>query len=201
MEKINFNGAFPNLSRAYEIAKFGNFSITVFYSADTLDYPKADEDYQLLKEFYNDVEFKSEGNIFVQIIKPRDYKSFEHCETIEDIHKRVEKAKSNQIPMKYDNNSACYELLKNATQRLNFSSQDVEIIDRMALKIAQLDSTKEIEAHHIAEAIQYRIKDNYQYPLITAEDNTIEFGDSIKIKRGDIESEYVEQAIDYLKTL
>jgi len=199
MKEINLNGLFPNLARAYEIAKFGNFSITITYSVNPYDYPRANDDYQLLKKFYNDIEFNSNGDLFVEITKPRNYK-IEQCEKIIDIHKRIGKARNNKIPKMYENNSATYNLLKNAVEKLNFSCIDVKKIDKIALKIAQLDGTEKIEAQHIAEAIQYRIKDIIN-PVIIAENNIIEFGNSIKIKRGNIDSKDIEQAIDYLQSI
>jgi len=200
MEQLNFNGLFPNVTRAYEIAKLGNFKITVFYNGGSFTYPKADEDYQLLKAFYHDVEFKPNGEIFVEIIKPKNYDQGRYSESLEDVHKRIEKAKKNPVPDIYSDESTSDELLKVAVNKLSLSSLDVKIIQKLAGVIAQLDTSDEIEVHHIAEAIHYRSINRYDYITVIAEDNTIEFGSSIKIRKGDLYFKDVEKAINYLKT-
>jgi len=48
------------------------------------------------------------------------------------------------------------ELLKTALQQLNFNYKELSSIIRVGKTIAELDSSKELKAQHIAEAIQYQ---------------------------------------------
>jgi len=197
---INLTGVFPNLSRAYEIALLGGYSITVTYSSDLSDYPQANEDYQIIKKFFYDVPFVADGDIWIEIANPKDYNRGKYSETLADIHLRVRKAEKNAEP----NPEYCEagnEILKNAVNRLNLSLKDVEIIQKVSLTCAKLDGETEIQAHHVAEAIHYRIKENWDHLVINAESDAIQFGSKITIKRGEIDYKNVEKAINYLKEM
>ena len=196
----NLTGVFPNLSRAYEIALLGGYSITITYSSDLLDYPQANEDYQVIKKFFEGVHFVSDGDIWIEIVNPKDYNRGKYSETLADIDLRVRKAEKNAEP----NPEYCEgsnELLKNAVNKLNLSLKDVEIIQKISSSCAKLDGETEIQAHHVAEAIHYRIKENWHHSVINAESDAIQFGSKITIKRGEIDYEDAEKAIDYLKEM
>lgn len=98
-------------------------------------------------------------------------------ESSKDIRERVEKARTSQrerfqksetrtnaemssteikelAPLKTDSK----ELLRAAAERLNFSARAYHRIIKLARTIADLEEAKDIEKHHIAEAIQYRTK-------------------------------------------
>jgi hypothetical protein len=195
---MNLIGVFPNLSRAYEIALLGGHSITVKYTADLFKYPKADEDYLAIKQYFNGVSFVADGDIWIEILNPKDYNRGEYSETLQDIHNRVNKAKDNPEPFQ-DYCEAGKELLKNTTSKLNFSLKDVQTIKKLSSTIAKLDGETSILTHRVAEAILYRIKKYWEHEVVVAENNTTQFGDKICIKRGEIHFEDAEKAINYLK--
>lgn len=194
----NLTGVFPNLSRAYEIALLGGYSITITYSSDLSDYPQANEDYQIIKKFFEGVHFVSDGDIWIEIVNPKDYNRGKYSETLDAIKMRVHKAEKNPEP-KQEYCTAGRDLLKNAVNKMNLSLKDVEIIQKISSSCAKLDGETEIQAHHVAEAIQYRIKENWHHLVINAESDSIQFGSKITIKRGEIDYKDAEKAINYLK--
>ena len=199
-------GLWPNLARAYEIARLGNFTITVTYQK-TSDYVGVHDDYQKIKEFYKDVQFVKSGDIWIELTKPHSYEKLFGYETLGDIHARVEKAKKYKLP-EDTLDEPSEELLKTAVQRLFFSLKDVEIIHKIAQVIAQLDGESDIRAHHIAEAIHYQIKTYHpDDKLIVADDSVLYFGKYITIHRDGLDGMYADEkrsirkAIHYLKSL
>ena len=202
----NLTGIWPNLARVYEIAKLGGFSITVTYEKNG-DYPQVNTDYQSIKIFYNRGNFEKDGDLWIGLVKPRTYDLKGNYETLDDIHARVEKAKKHPLPKSvFDAYSE--ELLKTAIQRLNFSIKDVEIIHKVAPVIAQLDLDSKIQAHHVAEAIQYRIKFYHDDELIVADNSVLYFGKYIAIDKAGLDYCYIgdekrniRKAIYYLKKL
>jgi hypothetical protein len=191
MKKINPIGVWPNLSRAYEIAKLGNFGITITYQQHG-DYLQVSDDYETIKKFYSDVKFVPDGEIWLELTPPKDYTRGNGCETLADIHARVEKAKGNLKPVKYEG-EACMELLKNATDKLHFSAKDIDIINEVAEVIAQLDGENMVYAHHVAEAIQYRIKYGFEDNLMIADNSIMYFGKYIQINRAGLKSMWSDE--------
>ena len=183
-----------NLSRVYEIAKLGNFSLRVAYQTD---YIAGKDDYAEIKEFYSDANFSAKGDLIVEITAPYSYEPKVQGETLEDIHQRVEKAKTNILPTEY-NSDSCETLLNVAANRLNFSMKDVKLVKKIAGVIAQLDNSDKIKVEHIAEASQYRA---FMKPdiAVIAESNTMKFGKHILIDICDIDPDDAKKAIAYLK--
>ena len=191
----NMIGLFINLSRAYEIALLGNFSIQVVFSKE---YTTGFEDYQKIKEFFNKVQFSPKGDLTVEIIRP-DIRDNVRYESIEDIHQRVEAAKDNQKPTEFVSQQTCDALLKTAFERLELSIESHERIKKIASVIAQLEGKSKIETHHLAEAIQYQVSFMSDDGICNAENQSIQFGKGITIALHQLETGDIEQAIEYLK--
>lgn len=151
-------GYWANFSRAYEIALVGNKSISIY--ADK-EYTNADEDIAYLKSIFSDVRYELDGDIQIELVKPPSYDPNFRFEGIEDIQKRARICSISSVNYEledtpYHKKDACEGLLKTATQRLNLSLKDIEIIWSLASVIAKMDKEKFIDVNHIAEAIHYR---------------------------------------------
>lgn len=193
----NLIGLWCNLFRAIEIAKTGGYSISIHFDQD---YKNGFDDYKSIKLFCKSWfdNFVSNGDIKVEIVKPQSYEQKNKFETLEDISVRVEKSLQFQKPeLKLCNASEA--LLKTATQKLDLSLQQVEKIKQIAVTIAQMDFSKTIQAQHIAESIHYSfIFNDTGY---NAESESKMFGDMIQIKLGEIDSDTIKSAIEYLNGL
>lgn len=194
----NLVGLWGNLSRMYEVAKLGGFSLRVVYLKEYLE---GNDDYNQIKSFYSDVKFSSEGDLVCEITKPYSYVQKRAFETLSNINDRVVKAASNVRPTAYQSDS-CEALIKVVSTRLNLSLTDVEKIHAISSVIAQLDGSDTIKCEHCAEAIMYLAKCNVDdMNCVEAENNVMNFGGNIKINVTEINTEHVEAAIEYLKTL
>lgn len=190
----NLVGFWENLSRVYEIALLGNFSIKVVFDKQ---YIQGFDDYESIKDFYKGVSFCEDGDMTVQIYKPDYTQNRIKCETLEDIFSRVNQAKKNSLPTDFKNDS-CSVLLKTATNRLNLSYSKVKKAIEIAKTIAQLDNSKAINVYHLAEAIQYVHVDD---TVCVAENKCISFGYGITITALEIDKEDITNAINYLNSL
>ena len=190
----NLVGLWANLSRAYEIALLGNFSIKIVFDKE---YIQGFDDYKNIKSFYKDVIFSKDGDMTVCIYKPDYTQNRINYETLEDILVRVNRAKGNSLPTDFINDN-CNVLLKTATERLGFSYSKKEKVIEIAKIIAQLDNSREIEVQHISEAIHYNCVDD---TVCIAEDKSISFGYGITITKSEINFEDINNAINYLKSL
>jgi len=56
-------------------------------------------------------------------------------------------------------NADCQELVKTAMERMGLSARAFDRIKKVARTIADLEGSHNIEANHVAEAIQYRSLD------------------------------------------
>lgn len=194
---------FPNLFRALEIAKVGGFFVSV-YLVDT-DYSSGFDDYKTIKAFckgwFDCFSQNDSESIKVCICKPNNYTptlfSENNNETIETISKRIKKAIQFERPV-LDLSNGGDTLLKNATRILDLSLSQVEKIKRIAITIAQMDSSAVTKPEHIAEAINYI---HINEKAIPATSKFICFGSKIKIKKGYIEKETIEKAIEFLNGL
>lgn len=186
-----------NLFRAIEIAKTGGYSISIHFDQD---YKNGFDDYKSIKSFckgwFDD--FVSDGDMKIKIVKPQSYDRKGKLETLEDISTRVEKYLQFQEPEIKLHTSSEY-LLKTATQKLDLSLLQVEKIKQIAVTIAQMDFSKTVKLQHIAESIQYSFV--YNDIGYNAESEYKMFGDMIQIKLGEIDSDIIKSAIEYLNGL
>lgn len=191
----NLIGLWVNLSRAYEIALLGGFSIKIVFEKD---YVEGFDDYKTIKDFFEDVEFKADGDLTLEITKPDYSYNTKNCDTIKDIKARVRKSLPNKRPTSFKSKDACDALMRTATQRLSFSLSTVEKIKKVASVISQLHGAKFIETAHLAEAIHYNC---YDYNLCVAENQTINFGKGIQVSLFDLEYKDIEAAVEYLQKI
>ena len=185
-----------NLARAYEVALLGNFSIRVVLAPE---YPQGHTDYKDAKAFYRNVQFSSDGDLTILLHRP-DYNQAMRrrgSETLKDIEDRVEEARKNMIPTDLDGES-CIALLENATEKQNLSYRTRRRILKIAGVIAQLEGSKLVKVHHLAEAIQYAT--SYRNTR-DAEDAFIYFGPGIRIAITRLEEEDITNAINALQSL
>ena len=193
----NIIGLWCNLFRAVEIAKTGGYSISIYFDQE---YKNGFDDYKSIKKFCDGWfdNFSSDGEMKIKIVKPQSYERKGKWETLEDISLRIEK--SLQFPKpELELCDASETLLKTATQKLDLSLSQVEKIKQIAVTIAQMDFSKTIQAQHIAESIQYSFA--YNDTGYNAESESKMFGDMIQIKLGEIDSDKIKSAIDYLNGL
>lgn len=182
------------LSRAYEIALLGGYSIRVMIDED---YPEGFDDYQKIKDFFKGVEFSADGDMILQIVKPKTYNSKIIGETMADVLGRVEVAKGNDTPNRFES-TTCDTLLNTATDKLSLSYNDRDMIVEFAKAIAQLEGSKNIKAVHIAEGIHYKAFDE---TLINVEGNYLTFGYGINIARTALDRGDITNAIKHLESL
>lgn len=113
-------------------------------------------------------------------LSPEELRHGKTTENSETIRKRVIQARLIQAQRlaNYDNiycnahlhsklllehcqlNRECEELFLNALQKMNLSARAHDRILKVARTIADLDASESIQVHHLAEALQYRIKQN-----------------------------------------
>jgi len=190
----NLIGLWPNLSRAYEVALLGGFSISVVFNKD---YINGFDDYKSIKSFYKNVSFEKDGDLIIDINKPRYTQCAIEYETLGDIIKRVSKARDNSQPDTFKGDS-CNTLLNTATERLSLSHSKRQSVIEISRVIAQLDDSEVVDTHHLAEAIQYKCIDSN---VCYAEEESISFGYGIVIKRTELYEQDINDAINYLRSL
>lgn len=190
----------PNLFRAIEIAKVGNYSVSVYLDND---YNSGFEDYKMIKNFCKGFfeNFVRDGDVKVGISKPINYQPTLFAEkiggTLETITKRIEIAKQVKTPT-LDLSNGSDTLLKVACERLDLSLKQVEKIKEIAVTIAQMENEYSTKPQHVAEAIHdVYIGDSTVNAISTFKT----FGFKIKIKCGEINEADIKAAIKYLNEL
>lgn len=189
-------GTYINLSRAYEVALLGGYSISIGIHPE---WAKLVNDYDLIKSFYQGVEFRKKGDIYVDISNPY-LNQYTRQESIKDIISRVETARGHNKPTEYGENSGADQLLKRAAEKLRLSIKDIQNIRKISETIAQLDHSQYIGAEHVAEAIQYCSKISERDGAIDPESHEKCFGFGIKISLFDIDAYDINNAIEYLQS-
>lgn len=193
-KEMSIIGNFLNMARAYEIAKLGSFSIQVVFDKSYLN---GFDDYELIKKYYHQATFAERGDIVVEIVPPDQNHDDVEYEKINDIHKRVQKAFNNEKPEAFE--SVCRNLLRTATEKLNFSIEKRENVREIAKTIAQLHGSNIVKVEHLAEAIQYNFTDGSD--MCNGESQEVLFGHGIKIARTELYKSDIKNAIKYLKKM
>lgn len=163
MNNPNLIAVAANLSRAYEIAQNGDFSIKIIPGNDNVSH----KDIQMIRGFYN-LPARNEGDMIIELCySPQDimnaYSS--KYETLDDINKRIEAYRNDQTEVDVRIGGAGEQLLKGAIDRLELGISDVDCIRKMASVIAKMGGSKKIQVEHIAEAINYKAsKDANPFP-------------------------------------
>lgn len=141
-----------NISRAYEIAKAGNHTVKIVGSEKCCI-----QDIDLLNKFYGFAQSDTPDIIMELANSPIDVLNCfkeNQCETLEDIHTRINMLPNKEVGNALD--SVSFNFLKIAIEKLYLGVNDVLIIHRVAKTIAKLAYSEKIKVEHIAEAIQYR---------------------------------------------
>jgi hypothetical protein len=191
---INVGVLWVTLSRAIEIAKVGNFTVTVYWQSE---YANGFEDYGIIKNYYKGYfeGFVADGDIWVEIVEPENYEARAGL-TLADRQVRVDTALANEKPTTIHN--AGNTLLKHAIDKLELSAKDITVVKNRASVIAQIDGEKQIKPEDIAEAIQYSKKVIINTDVIGELPNSKFFGSKITVDIGDIAQDDAKAAIEYL---
>lgn len=160
---INLVGLHCNISRAYEIARTGGYTISFAYYSDKEDRERNinPKDIKYFIDFFNIPNLVcEEGDLIVEFLRPRwdDIKSCmtRKYETLEDIEIRIRQSLQFKKPSFDTISEGSLSLLGMAYERLNLSLIDVQIIKEVSCTIAQMAFSDTVKVEHIAEAIQYR---------------------------------------------
>jgi plasmid rolling circle replication initiator protein Rep len=115
----NLVGLWCNLFRGIEIAKTGNYSVSVYFDQE---YKNGFDDYKSIKDFCKGwfENFVSDGDIKIEITKPYSYEQKGKWETLEDISARIEKTLKFPKP-ELKLCDTCETLLKTLIYRLDLS--------------------------------------------------------------------------------
>ncbi|HKL71758.1 MAG TPA: hypothetical protein VJ855_03800, partial [Marinilabiliaceae bacterium] len=92
-----------------------------------------------------------------RVIKAREIQSLRY-EKIKNVHCNAQ-MNSKQLRQFAILNDAGALILKNAMEKLDLSARAYDRILKVSRTIADLETSKTIEAHHVAEAVQYRSLD------------------------------------------
>jgi len=190
---VNLIPLWPNLARAYEIAKLGMLKIKVVFQPD---YVEGLQDYAAIKKFYTGVTFCNDAEITVEITKPESYAPKASARTLEDVFADLARINHIKMPTEFES-SACKLFLDNAIKKLHLSLTAHRNIMQVAGVIAILEGCMKIRPEHIAEAVQYNAID-YSGGVVEAEAGYIRFG-GISIPITEVVADDVKDAIAYLR--
>lgn len=133
--------------------------------------PKCAEDYQ--QKISGPMLDRFDLIITLSALKPKELQQERHEETSENIYKRVEKARKiqhlrygeNTINAHVDgktldiftrHNEEIQSIFQKSIERFNLSARGYHRLLRVSRTIADLESSENIEKHHVLEAINYR---------------------------------------------
>ena len=163
----NVCGLYCNLSRAYEIAMLGNFTIRLIKGNNVDNHEPSDNDLKMISNLFTGVDYVFENDYNPEIVLEKTMLHIEltmpnfemiltnrKSELISDVLDRVNKAKDNVKP-EFKLSEGGRTLFKTAFERLKLSFVDLESIAECSRVIAQLHGSKDIKIEYLAEAIQY----------------------------------------------
>jgi hypothetical protein len=159
--EISIIGLYANISRVFEIATVGNFTMSFCYYSDKEDVERTvnPRDIKMIADYYG-INPVTEGDLLVEVTRPSfddiQASMIRNFETMEDLNARIAKAKETIEPAISTLNEVCLSLLASAYERLNISVYHVPMIFKIAQTIARMAQSETIRVEHIAEAIQYR---------------------------------------------
>lgn len=182
---------FSAVTRAYEIALIGGYTIQIVFDKD---YKNGFDDYEQIKKTFKNVKFVEDGDLIVHIHKPNEINS-KVFETLEDIYLRVDRVKNNKIPTELT--PQALTIINKSINRLDLSIKQTANAIRIASTIAQMCGNTLVQVEHIAEAIFCIHFDNW---LCNAENKSISFG-GIIIPKYELEPDDIKGAIEYLQSL
>lgn len=141
-----------NISRIYEIAKYGNHSVKIVPSETC-----SIQDIDLLTVYYGFINNDNPDIIVELCYSPDDvmnvFRTGNVNETLEQINERLPKNKT-EVSEALD--SVSLNFLKTAIGKCNLGVNDVIKIHRISQTIAGLSASKTIKVEHVAEAVLYR---------------------------------------------
>jgi magnesium chelatase family protein len=108
-----------------------------------------------------EIQAESSKVIRERVTKARDFQAIRFSEN-ENTHYNAQ-MNVQQIRKFCELNNESKSLLKNAMEQLNLSARAYDRILKVARSISDLDNSEHIQAHHIAEAIQYRSLDRERW--------------------------------------
>lgn len=153
-----------NVSRAYEISKSGNHTISIIGAADSPDGERTNKENVATLRYFYDAQWDDVADIVVEVAAISSSEILSsytaRYETIQDIESRVELVKSSELSPKIELKGSVLNLLKVAIDRLNLSIRQVNSIVAVSITIAKMAQSDTVKAEHIAEAIQYQSSNN-----------------------------------------
>lgn len=153
--KINFRE--PNADRFAEILATG-YALKIDLKGHIMNMPKGYVEFlkNISHPSWFDTHFvtrKEDADFVCEYPEKLNFSGcFDICGGTEIIVKRAMSVRHLQDPVI---NGSCMTLLKNACERLSLNRDQLQKTIDLAYVIACMDKAKSIEAHHVAEAIQY----------------------------------------------
>ncbi len=148
----NFVALAVNVSRIYEIAKYGNHTVMIVPGEHS-----SIQDIDLLYQYYGFAKHNNPDIIVELCYSPDDvmnvFRTGIKCETLADINERLPKIFA---PITDTLDKASLSLLKVAIEKLKLGVNDVIKIHALSKTIARLSEAEEIRIEHVAEAVLYR---------------------------------------------
>lgn len=147
---IAIDSLFVNFSRAYQIARVGNFTMQCFCAPE---YKGGAALFNLLKSKLPGATYVSHGaDLNIELLEP--YELFTDITVDQSIFDKINRALGRELPTVYASPSSNEALLRTAV-KYGLNPELRQLINRISAVIAQLDGNATICVVDFAEAIQY----------------------------------------------